>query len=60
MVTPSVRLLSARYSPRGSSIEGKLRDPNACFVRELRVAWREKRPALLVQERPYKPPVTQN
>ena len=55
MVTPSGRLPSVRYSPRGSSIEGKSRYPNVCFLRELRVAWREKRPALLVQERPCKP-----
>ena len=55
MVTPSGRLPLVRYSPRGSSIEGKSRDPNICFMRELRVAWREKRPALLVQERPCKP-----
>ena len=55
MVTPSGRLPSVRNSPRGSSIEGKSRDPNVCFMRELRVAWREKRPALLVQERPCKP-----
>ena len=52
MVTPSGRLPSVRYSPRVSSIEGKSRDPNVCFMRELRVAWREKRPARLVQERP--------
>ena len=56
MVTPSGRLPSVRYSPRGSGIEGKSRGPNVCFMRELRVAaWREKRPALLVQERPCKP-----
>ena len=55
MVTLSGRLPSVRYSPRGSSTEGKSRDPNVCFMRELRVAWREKRPALLVQERPCKP-----
>ena len=48
MATPSGRLLSVRYSPR---IEGKSRDPNVCFMRELRVAW----PALLVHERPCKP-----
>ena len=55
MVTPSGRLPSVRYSPRGSNIEGKPRDPNVCFRRELRVARLEKRPALLVQERPCKP-----
>ena len=55
LVTPSGRLPSVRYSPRGSSIEGKSRDPNICFMRELRVEWREKRPSLLVQERPCKP-----
>ena len=55
MVTPSGRLPSVRYSPRGSSIEGKSKGPNVCFMRELRVAWSEKRPALLVQERPCKP-----
>ena len=38
MVTPSGRLPSVRYSPRGSSTEGKSRDPNVCFMRELRVA----------------------
>ena len=42
MVTPSGRLPSVRYSPRGSSIEGKSRDPNGCFMRELRVAWRDQ------------------
>ena len=55
MVTPSERLPSVRYSPRGSSIEGKSRDPNVCFMRELRVPWLEKRRAPLVQERPCKP-----
>ena len=55
MVTPSGRLPSVRYSPRDSGIEGKSRDPNVCFMGELGVAWREKRPALLVQERPCKP-----
>ena len=55
MVTPSGHLPLVRYSQRGSSIEGKWRDPNVCFIRELRVAWREKRPALLVQKRPCKP-----
>ena len=43
MVTPSGRLPSVRYSPRGSSIEGKSRDPNVCFMRELRVAWRARK-----------------
>ena len=55
MATPSGRLSWVRYSQRGSSIEGKSRDPNVCFMRELRVAWPEKRPALLAQERPCKP-----
>ena len=43
MVTSSGRLPSVRYSPRGSSIEGKSRDPNVCFMRELRVAWRARK-----------------
>ena len=55
MVTPSATLPSVRYNPRGSSIEGKSGDPNISFMRQLRVAWREKRPALLVHERPCKP-----
>ena len=55
MVTPCGRLPSVRYNSRGSSTEGKSREPNVFFMRELRVAWREKRPALLVQERPCKP-----
>ena len=55
MVTPSGPLPSVRYSPRGSSIEGKSRNPNVCFMRELRVPWLEKRPAHLAQERPCKP-----
>ena len=55
MVIPSGRLPSRWYSPRGSSIEGKSRDPNVCFMTKLGVEWREKRPALLVQERPCKP-----
>ena len=54
MVTSSGRLPSVWYSPRGSSTEGKSKDPNVCFMRELRIAWREKRLALLVQERPCK------
>ena len=44
MVTPSRCLPSVRYSPRGSSTEGKSKDPNVCFMRQLRVVWREKRP----------------
>ena len=56
MVTPPERLPSVRYSSRGSSTEGKSRHPNVCF-RKLRVPWREKRLALLVQERPCKPSV---
>ena len=55
MVTPSGRLPSVQYSPRGLSIEGKSRDPSICFMRELRVLWLEKRPAPLAQERPCKP-----
>ena len=55
MVTPSGRLPSVRYNQRGSNTEGKSRDPNFCFIRELREGWREKRPALLVQGRPCKP-----
>ena len=51
MVTPSGRSPSVRYSPYGSSIECESRNPDVCIMRELRVAWREKRPALLVQER---------
>ena len=37
MVTPSGRLPSVWYSPRGSSTEGNPRDPNVCFMREVRV-----------------------
>ena len=55
MGTPSGRLSSVRYIPRGSSTEGKSREPNVCFKRELRVVRPEKQPALLVQERPCKP-----
>ena len=55
MVTPSGRLPSVRHNSRGSSTEGKSRVPNVCLIREFRVARREKRPALLVQERPCKP-----
>ena len=53
-VTPYGRLPSVQYSPRGSSIEDKCRDPNVCFMTKLKVACREKRPALLIQERPCK------
>ena len=38
MVPPSDRLPSVRYSPRGSSTEGKARHPNVCFMRKLIVA----------------------
>ena len=55
MVTTSALLSSVRYSPRASSIESKSRDLNVCFMRELTVALREKRLAVLVQKRPCKP-----
>ena len=55
LVSPSGRLPWVRYSPRGSIIQGKSRVSNVCFMRESRVASREKRPALLLQERPCNP-----
>ena len=46
---------SDRFGPFGSRIEGTLMELRACFTSVLRLWCLEKRPALLAQERPWRP-----